>query len=105
MRTSRKDCERVVERIQGYARDLDLLPPDGELTYLPGSAAKGQSPGVGATVHASRNGARYISTGTAFLPEFPRGYNTTTTEAWAILCATAEALAAVVHHQESEHTK
>lgn len=97
MRASRKDCEDIVERIQDLARELDLLPPDGELTFIP--KQDGLAPGVGATVHASRNGRRYVSTGVSFLPVFHRGYHTTTTEAWIILSATEEALRAVVNHQ------
>lgn len=100
MRATRKDCEAVVERIQDLAKALDLLPEDGELTYIPGGA--GLTPGVGATVHASRNGSRYITTGTSFLPVFHRGYKTTTTEAWIILSATEEALRAVYHWQETK---
>jgi hypothetical protein len=96
-RINRKDMEQLVARIEALAKELDLLPEDGSLTYIPKQA--GLAPGVGATVHASRNGRRYVATGVSFLPVFHRGRNTTTTEAWIILSATEEALRAVVNHQ------
>jgi hypothetical protein len=98
MRCTRADVEQLVKKIELLAKELDLLPADGELTYLPGG--KNVTPGVGATVHASRNGRRYVATGVSFLPVFHRGWKTTTTEAWIILDATREALAAVINAKE-----
>ncbi|QWY82832.1 hypothetical protein PP641_gp092 [Arthrobacter phage SilentRX] len=90
MRASRKDCDNVVLQIQMRAKALGLLPPEAQMHFIPGSTANGHAP----RVDVSSDGHRTLDL-VSFLPDFNQGRNTTTTEAYSLLCATNKALAAV----------
>lgn len=90
MRATRKDCEEVVLQIQMRAKVLGLIPLDAQMYFIPGSTVNGHAP----RVDVSSDGHRTLDL-VSFLPDFNRGRNTTTTEAYLMLSATNKALAAV----------
>lgn len=75
---------------------LGLLDEGEELYYQPGHG--GYTPEVRVYTSSDRRQFRH----TSFTPTFHRGYKTTATDAWIILSATEDALAAAANQYEAK---
>jgi hypothetical protein len=91
MRASDKDCRTVTKLIEISAKQLGLIPPAAELWFVPGKGSYTPE------VRVYETSDRKLTMQVSFLPTFYRGYKTTSTEAWLLLTATRDALAAVVN--------